>query len=123
LGINGANEADWRPYDLGSHSTKDFEIDFFRVLYGLSPLKYPNLVVNTSLWNQVPFTPTKRVSQYLTWQANDPLVHYTPGDLAYLKTVGSLIKGLSADPPINNIGRLNTRYEPWGGNPERGSID
>jgi hypothetical protein len=123
MGINGANAADWKPYDLGTHSTKDFEIDYFRVLYGLSPLKYPNLVANTSLVQQVPFSPTKRVQQHLTWQANDPLVHYTPGDLAFLKTAGSLIKGFSTDPPINNIGRLNTRYEPWGGNPERGSID
>jgi hypothetical protein len=122
LGQNGANTADWKPYDLGSHSTKDFEIDYFRALYGLMPIKYPFLV-NTSLVQQVPFTPTKRVQQHVTWQANDPLVHYTPGDLADLKTAGTLIEGLSTAPPINNIGRLNTRYEPWGGNPERGSID
>ena len=55
LGQNGANAADWKPYDLGSHSTKDFEIDYFRALYGLMPLKYPFLV-NTSLVQQVPFT-------------------------------------------------------------------
>src|SRR6185295_785104 len=115
LGINGANTADWKPYDLGSHSTKDFEIDYFRALYGLSPLKYPFLV-NTSLVQQVPFSPTKRVSQHLSWQANDPLVHYTPGDLAYLATAGGIVKETLRQPvqPIKNIGFLNERYQPWG---------
>jgi hypothetical protein len=33
---------------------------------------------------QVPFTPTRNVSVFFTWQANDPLVHYTLGDLTAL---------------------------------------
>jgi hypothetical protein len=71
---------------------------------------------------QVPFTPTKRRSQYLTWQANDPLVHYTAGDLAYLKTASTIIQDSLRAPvqPIKNIGHLNDRYAPWGGNPELG---
>ncbi len=30
---------------------------------------------------QAPYTPTRKVSVYYTWQANDPLVHYTLQDL------------------------------------------
>ena len=36
-------------------------------------------MVNTQLTTQVPFTPTRRVIVYQTWQANDPLVHYMAG--------------------------------------------
>ena len=28
---------------------------------------------------QAPYTPTRKVSQYYSWQVNDPLVHYTLG--------------------------------------------
>jgi hypothetical protein len=69
---------------------------------------------------QAPFTPTRRISQYRSWQANDPLVHYTDGDLQQLN-IGEGISDLPlAVPPqtLENIGQLNRRYEPWGGNPQ-----
>jgi len=71
---------------------------------------------NASSEAQVPFSPTRRMLLRQSWQANDPLVHYTPGDLA--------VTNHSRDDLFeqetgrwNNIGALNTRYSPWGGFP------
>jgi hypothetical protein len=123
LGYHGGTTADWNSYGLSqpTGTTKDYAIDYFRVLHGLTQFKFPGLF-NTNLVNLVPFSPTKRISQYLTWQANDPLVHYVSEELAYLPTTGSSIAKHSLKSPIlalKNIGRLNDRYEPWGGNPEK----
>jgi len=123
MGLNGGSSTDWTGYGVNqpSGTTKDYAIDYFRALFGLPGYKFPGLV-NTNLEAQVPFTPTKRISQYLTWQANDPLVHYTSGDLANLRIAESITKH-SLKGPVEankNIGRLNDRYAPWGGNPEKG---
>jgi hypothetical protein len=68
---------------------------------------------------QVPFSPTRRVAQQLSWQANDPLVHYTAGDLLNLSKTNNVEKlSLKTTPPLlPNLGVLNDRYSPWGGNP------
>jgi len=122
LGLAGGNTADWTSYGLNQPGgmTKDYEIDYFRVMYGLSPFRFAGLV-NTNTVQQVPFTPTKRISQYLTWQANDPLVHYTRDDLTYLAIADSMRKESLKTPvqPIPNIGQVNDRYQPWGGNPNQ----
>ncbi len=77
----------------------------------------------TNLVMQAPYTPTAKYSQYWSWQANDPLVHYTPGDLA---TVFAPTNRPSLIAPPNsaatnnylvNIQVINNRYQPWGGNP------
>jgi hypothetical protein len=57
---------------------------------------------------------------YTKWQANDPLVHYTVGDLLDLNRQATNVV-FNADPKFWNIGRINDRYEPWGGNPTAGS--
>ncbi len=120
LGNQDSTFTDWNGYGLNQPigNTKDFVIDYFRALYGLTPLKYPGLV-NTNLGMLVPFSPTKRMSQYLTWQANDPLVHYMSSELAYLSATATIIKHSLKAPAqtIKNIGQLNDRYQPWGGNP------
>src|SRR6185503_10537998 len=74
LGNSGGIGTDWSSYGLGQPTgdTKKKEIDRFRVFNGLSPLFFPDMK-DTNLVIQVPFTPTKRMSQYVTWQANDPL--------------------------------------------------
>jgi hypothetical protein len=64
---------------------------------------------------QAPYTPTATVVQDITWQANDPLVHYLASDLNN-PAAGN---GLSIAPkwPGTFGINLNTRYMPWGGNP------
>ena len=38
---------------------------------------------NPSYGTQAPYTPTRTVVQYISWQANDPLVHYVASDLNF----------------------------------------
>jgi hypothetical protein len=115
----GGDTADWLSYGLGQPTgdTKNKEISKFRVFNGMSPLSgYP--AGDTNLVIQVPFSPTKRMSQYVTWQANDPLVHYLPGDMATeTNEIRQLSLALNAPKVeyMRNLGRLNDRFEPWGG--------
>src|SRR5207302_1458543 len=55
---------------------------------------------------------------HTTWQADDPLVHYTIGDLLdplnFLDT--NRVNFTHID---SNIGLMNGRYKPWGGNPQK----
>jgi hypothetical protein len=117
LGNQNSTTTDWTSYGQGqaSGTTKLKEIDSFRVFMGLAPITYPG-TVNTNLALQVPFTPTRRISQYLTWQANDPLVHYLTSDLDYL-AAGNQIWPETLKVQIRTlkyIGLPNERYQPWG---------
>ena len=69
---------------------------------------------NTNLVMQTPFNPAAFIYQHYSWQANDPLVHYTIGDLT--DPAKAAVGPTEANPPLDNIGKLNTRYNPWGGN-------
>jgi hypothetical protein len=94
-------------------------IDSFRAFCGLAPLSGP-FTPSTNLVMEVPFTPTRRTSQYLTWQANDPFVHSLRQDLES----GLLSDRLRREQPngpvslLENVGKLNRRFEPWGGYPQ-----
>ena len=63
-----------------------------------------------------PYEPTRTMFYETSWQANDPLVHYTVGDLISpaqaTNRVQVDIEGLAST--VNNLGRLNGRYQPWG---------
>lgn len=117
---NNPPESAWQDYgtfQVRSGGTVQTEIESFRQFY----LGLPG---NTNLVVQVPYTPTARYKQYLTWQANDPLVHYMPGDLEYLLRSNG-IAHVSLKLPLprpENIGYMNQRYRPWGGNPEAASF-
>lgn len=77
---------------------------------------------NLNLTVQVPFTPTRTVFTYTTWQANDPLVHYTASDLNYFGPdyngvqtgTNQWNKTSSSFPILPDLGQLNKRYQPWG---------
>ena len=66
---------------------------------------------------QAPWTPTRTRVQRLTWQANDPLVHYMISDLTDTidDTNGQHIVDWTNWPAI--FGLPNHRYMPWGGRP------
>jgi hypothetical protein len=95
------------------------EIDGFRAFFDLPPLPNPPAgaaaaIAEAQATNamQAPYTPTATAFQHVTWQANDPLVHYIASDLQGAP-------GNSLDRNFNwpaNLGRLNDRYMPWGGN-------
>ena len=66
---------------------------------------------------QMPYTPSALVVQDIVWQANDPLVHYLASDLIN-PAAGAGLQIYTNWP--GNLGRLNFRYQPWGGNPATG---
>jgi hypothetical protein len=113
----------WNNTDV---TLRENEIDGFRAYFGLSPI-YNNAggqqaIAEASLTNaiQVPYTPSATVVQHVSWQANDPLVHYTASDLNW---AGAIRLDRTADSLVDltnqqeNLGKLNQRYMPWGGNP------
>lgn len=71
----------------------------------------PYAIPQTIFQVQAPYTPLVYGIQYLTWQANDPLVHYLTSDLTAL-AVGAGLKQTVGWP--ENIGSVNNRYAPWG---------
>ena len=95
---------------------------------------------------QMPYTPSALVVQDIVWQANDPLVHYMASDLVNPAAAGNAFTGspfnwynnytyadnfatqpgsgyqLTLNWP-GNLGALNQRYMPWGGNPKMTSED
>ncbi len=109
------------------------EIEGFSAFMGITG-PYPNTfqsdpsVVEEFTTNyviQVPFTPTVTVSEYTSWQANDPMVHYLASDLTFNgveKTTGVQTGIQVAYGSLNNptmvpspaFNAVNDRYQPWG---------
>jgi hypothetical protein len=88
--------------------------DFRAFLYG-------DWNANSNLVQSVPFTPLLRISHYQTWQAADPLVHHLASDLCDLRYTNQLHLEYPSGPPYStsqHLGKLNPRYQPWGGSPE-----
>jgi hypothetical protein len=119
----GAGSGTW---DQTDPTLRQNEIDGFRAYFHLS-LLYPGnpgesqAVALAQATNalQAPYTPMATAYQHLTWQANDPLVHYLASDLQGAP-------GNSLDRNYNwpaNLGLLNARYLPWGGNPNAPGYD
>lgn len=109
---------DWRNYGLGQPSgvTRSKAETLFRDFW----IGSPGTQGATNRAMRTPFTPTRRIMFYRTLQANDPLVHYNAWDVEQSRWYYSLQPLSLSIPPrgLSNIGRLNERYEPWGGNPE-----
>jgi hypothetical protein len=128
-GTPDVGDAVWVENMIGAPSGnyRQYAIDYFRAFLGLQPIWNPSLQ-NTQLVMQVPFTPTAKNYQVLAWEANDPLVHYTAGDLNYpvLTNIWPLVPPNDAVPQTNGIVSkfwiYTDRYDPWGGNPAKGPV-
>jgi hypothetical protein len=81
-----------------------------------------------------PYAPTRYLTDYVTWQVNDPLVHYLVSDINYtgITNVATIpqpgLNHYNAGDTISpltglNLGRLNDRYSPWKGNPHYPGMD
>jgi hypothetical protein len=70
-----------------------------------------------------PYQPFRNLYVVTEWEANDPLVHYTIGDLRNLQQT-NVVLGVPNNPypNLNLLGHINGRYEPWGGNPKRTGV-
>lgn len=71
---------------------------------------------DSELFFQAPFTPSATLVQEYTWQANDPLVHYTLDDLTGPQLTNQVVyltpmQGTNTVP--SNLGKKNKRYSPW----------
>ncbi|MGA2870278.1 MAG: hypothetical protein ABSF34_14110, partial [Verrucomicrobiota bacterium] len=131
--ITTAGGANYWPSDLANEA----EIEGFSEFTGLAGPDggpYPSVFQSdpgdvelfiTNYVVQVPFTPMVTISEYTSWQANDPLVHYLTNDLTFNgveKTTGvqtgtQITYGSLNDPtivpsPAFNV--VNDRYQPWG---------
>jgi len=85
------------------------------------PGNHYGTTTNLQLSEVAPYAPTRYISQYTTWQVNDPLVHYLASDIAVppLNNSSTPQPGLHAyNFPITNaltslnLGQLNDRYMP-----------
>jgi hypothetical protein len=124
---NIGSDVDWNSYGVGNAQgqSKLKAIDMFRYFVDPTGAIFPLLYYRTNdlpplgLAHQVPFTPSRKIVQTTSWQANDPLVHYTVEDLRSV-TNNTLVQS----PPLSvsvsltrdyNLGKENDRYRPWGG--------
>jgi hypothetical protein len=126
---DSAARLDWSNWseDPISGQQRERAIDEFRMFMGMPPLYDLRRTTTPALVLQVPFSPTRRLLQRMSWQANDPLVHYTfddlyssefanPTNVVPVRPTGDL-DGYT--PGLPNLGLLNGRYSPWGGRPDR----
>ncbi|MEO6183193.1 MAG: hypothetical protein ABIP71_08885, partial [Verrucomicrobiota bacterium] len=126
------SETEWTSYSPTSPTgpERNYAVDNFRKFMGLARIYSPNQTATTTVSMQAPFNPSRKLDQTISWQVNDPLVHYTAADL---KDVGALKDSTNAiliqprippsgPPPDTYLRKLNTRYKPWGGNHAPGSI-
>ena len=111
------NQVDWNSAltEFPPGMSKNDAIDFFRFQFDLSPLYThpPNMVFYKSNTFDTPFQPFRNVYFVNNWQANDPLVHYTVGDLVDLVQTNLLFDHL-IPVPTATLGKVSDRYQPWG---------
>jgi hypothetical protein len=99
---------------------------FFKAFF--LPGNHFGTTTNLQLSTVTPYAPTRYIVQYITWQANDPLVHYLASDIDEPSPNNTTTpqQGVSASSspsqaitPLTdlNLGWLNDRFSPWGGNP------
>jgi ankyrin repeat protein len=120
-GQKPVSAAFWRSYNNDPYTGRNKEKaiqDFDDFLRGQNRPRRPSDMIR----KQAPFTPVRKIYKRASWQANDPLVHYTVNDLTdpvitdrfstnnvvYLRPPNSPLPG-------NNLGLINERYRPWGG--------
>jgi len=103
--------------DFPAGMDKYAAIDSFRNQFGLGELfsHPPGTVFYPSNTFAAPFQPVRSIYFVTSWQANDPLVHYTVGDLTYLTKTNLVLD--TAPPTMANLGHVNDRCQPWGGKP------
>ena len=126
LGVYSPTVANGGPWPTGSPADiaqeQDDAVDGFRAFFHISPiynaLGSQQAIAAADMTNamQAPFTPTATVVQHVSWQANDPLVHYLATDLNWASAIqyDHKVTALTDSSDGDNLGLVNTRYAPWG---------
>ena len=103
---------------------KDKGVNRFLFQFGYGTQPYPGepAFVGLSAFT-APYSPFRNMHLAILWQANDPLVHYTVGDLQNLTDLPTSVYLDNTAPPLppTAFGQPNRHYEPWGGRPYAGS--
>jgi hypothetical protein len=120
-GTKPVSTAFWRSYNNDPYTgrNKDKAIqDFDDFLRGQNRSRRPSDLIR----KQAPFTPTRKIYKRASWQANDPLVHYTVNDLTdpvitdrFSTNNVVYLRPPNTPLPESNLGKINERYRPWGG--------
>jgi hypothetical protein len=118
-------EGDWNSAPGFNPSTQDAEKFYFNKFFGhniAATYVDPNTsksynATYTSTNLQAPYTPKRTRVQRLTWQANDPLVHYMTSDLTDTIDDTNIQHVVDWTNWPGIFGQPNHRYMPWGGNP------
>ncbi len=95
---------------------------FFAAFFNVNRLKYGQfafggkIYTNTDSYVQAAFTPTRIVYDHVSWQANDPLVHYLASDLTYSDGNTGIQRSddVYAALPAIELDNITQRYSPWG---------
>ncbi len=109
------NSADWNFIKLdvgGTKKDKFAQIDFFRFQFDLFALYGSTGLYKTNSFSAL--SPSRVIYVANNWQANDPLVHYTVGDMVDLVSTNGVTADYPPSDPNVNLKSLSTRYEPWG---------
>ena len=126
LGQRVGTAVAWDSFNLPPVQDKARAIQNFRVFCGLSGFNAVtnDAFVQTNLDMQAPYTPLRRVAENISWQVNDPLVHYTLGDVTspYDADRLHLAKYNEPIPLLSSITNLNLRYQPWSGKPNSSTL-
>ncbi len=127
LSTNLAVLANWRNWSLDTPILREIlKFQYFMDTNSLSPRTVALFNLNRSLSNsmQCPFSPTRKIVQNLSWEVNDPLVHYTTRDITPYSRTNLQAQINYITPPSasllmpNTWVMTNTVYRPWGGNPQ-----
>ena len=129
------SDADWTSSSQVAATGRDKpkSIDAFRMFCGLTPLVYQSpsqrqeiaALIRGVTAMQAPYSPPGILSQESSWQVNDPLVHYVFQDLFDPNNPPNGTNNVRFTKLLNtvftndNLGLLNGRYRPWGGNPNQ----
>jgi hypothetical protein len=113
------SDAEWRSLSLNpvSGQTKQKAIDGFRQFLGMPALFSATNPASPGPFVQAPFTPTRKLDLQMSWQANDPLVHYHIEDLThpfYADTNKIRVMRHADLPEQSDFGKRNGRFSSWG---------
>ncbi len=110
----------WNPYNRDPNVGQDVvkaDQGFYYHIFGRNGPGDGSVHVRQPVF-YAPYVPYDSVQMQTDWQVNDPLVHYTVADVTDLfKTNAYTLASGPGQQTNSNIGILNDRYEPWGGNP------
>lgn len=116
--LPSVNKTMWMDYSM---LIRDKEKAITNFLTFINPRAAVTEQAKLGLRLEAPFNPTRVIVLRASWQANDPLVHYTASDL--FNPLGNSVSYFrpTAVPFVNpGLGAVNRRYSPWGGSPQQG---